>query len=110
MHEELNCGGPSFYEMVTSKHFWHPPGIDLLETEFMNKLTNDIHLGTYQWNSFKSMNNGDHTSTGSVSVENSERGFIVILACIVVDKVIILFTNFHVEKDFTVEFSKKYTV
>ncbi len=53
---------------------------------------------------------GDRTSTGSVSVENSERGFMVILTCTVVDKVIILFTNFHVEKDFTVEFSEKYTV
>ncbi len=54
--------------------------------------------------------NGDRTSTGSVNVENSGRGFIVILACTVVDKVIILFTNFHVEKDFTVEFSEKFTV
>ncbi len=54
--------------------------------------------------------NGDRTSTGSVSVENPERGCMVILACIVVDKVIIVFTNFHVEKDFTVEFSEKYTV
>ncbi len=53
---------------------------------------------------------GDHTSSGSVSVENPERGFMLILACIVVDKVIILLTNFHVEKDFTVEFSEKYTV
>ncbi len=69
-------------------------------------------ISTYQcfdrWKDLKE--NGDRTSTGSVSVENSERGFMVILACIVVDKVIILFTNFQVEKDFTFEFSEKYTV